>query len=77
MVRANKRRKAGRCANCGGKPKRGRKTCTACIKKANERRLRWRAEGKCVDCRAPGLGKRRCAPCQKTHQEYKLRKRAA
>lgn len=67
--RTQRARAAGLCPTCRRrKPRKGRKTCTTCIRKATARRAQWRKDGKCVDCRNPSVS-RRCPECHADHDD--------
>lgn len=50
------------------KAKKGKVGCSKCIRRAGDRRLRWRADEMCVDCRTPSKS-RRCSACNKINKD--------
>ena len=67
----NRRKDAGQCVTCGGKPQPGRRRCAGCAKDAAKSVARRRKvltdAGLCWRCRvrAPERGKGQCEPCNK------------
>jgi hypothetical protein len=69
------RRRAGVCILCGSQPAPGRKLCSGCLKRANDRVQRLKQIGVCVLCGQSDAsrGLTKCASCRERSHSYARR----
>lgn len=67
-------REAGLCGQCGRPPEPGKGKCAKHLevdrRAVAKRRAKLRAEGRCLQCKAPANGKRLCDACRPSYAAY-------